>query len=153
MRILALLLLSAAAALAQPVTLTWDRHATHPTNQAFALKWGTTTNAITNRIASAGNTFALTNGPWGPLLLQVVAVSTNGIDSDPSNTLSVTNRPGAPLQLRIVPDTTAVQLEGSFNGGATWKPLALVTNDPATILGSMSAMMLRARSVPPPPLP
>ena len=147
---------------AQPTRVDWDRHATHNSNTVYALKYGVVGQPLTNRFIAGTNTVSLTlsNGPWGALEFQSVAVAfgTNGtnavsVESDPSNKVTLTNRPAAPLRLRIVEQTETVQIEGSVNGGATWKTLATVTNEPAVILGSMQSMLFRARTIKPPPLP
>lgn len=149
---LILLLASALCVSAQPVTLAWDN--TNSARVSYVLKWGVTNNAVTNIVVAGTNATAeLTNGPWGRVIIAAVAVSTNGVESNPSNLVTVTNTPSAPLRLRVTTVPQAVQLEGTFNGGSSWRTLAIVTNEPALILGAMQGMMFRASKIKPPPLP
>jgi hypothetical protein len=161
MKPLLLLLVSALVVVSQPVRLDFDRATNHTGGITYSLQYWPQAGGTTNRIPLGTNTsLHLTNGPWGILNFNAIATAynTNGavvtpIDSNPSNGVIATNRPSAPLRLRVTDEDTSVYIEGTFNGGITWKPLAYVTNEPAVILGSMQHMMLRAKQIKPPPLP
>lgn len=138
-----------------PLVFAWDKAANHTTNTGYVLSWGTNSGQVIGSLLVGTNviTFQATNGPWGVFYWTVVARewNTNGtfIDSVPSNEIMATNR-ATPVRLRI--ETTlnqAVRLDGSYDGGS-WQTLAYVTNDPATLRGSMAGMMFRATLVKPP---
>jgi hypothetical protein len=131
------------------LTLSWDRAPSHGTNISYVLKWGPQPGATDFSLSVGTNLTALvTNLTSGFLYFQVVARTSDGLESDPSNTVKTTNYPAAPLQLRIRTNTTTgVRLEGTLDG-QTWIYLATVTNDPVQVL-MRQRMMFRTL----PPLP
>jgi hypothetical protein len=121
-------------------------------NVVYRLRWATNSaGTVVGDMALGTNTvMALTNGPWGRFYFTVTALTTNGIESNPSNEVLSTNRPASPLQLRINEQTNVVILEGSFNG-QHWKHLGIFTTN-ALQLALQKYQLIRAK-VGPPPLP
>ena len=133
-------------------TLTFEASTTP--GVVYALKYGTNSGGVLSFIPLGTNQIiSLTNGPWGRFFFTVTAtIVTNGVESIPSNELLATNRPASPLQLRIVPMTNVFYIEGTLNGGLSFRRLAVVTNDPA-LLSMHRSQMIRASVVALPPLP
>jgi len=149
------LLARMAMAVVPPFTslkLAWDKAPSHGTNIGYVLKWGSLPGATNFSLFVGTNlTAVVTNPTSGYLYFNVVARTSDGVESDPSNILKETNNPAAPLQLRITTNTTTgLKLEGSVDL-QTWIHLADIVNDPATV-AMRQRMMLRA-STNRPPLP
>ncbi len=73
-------------------------------NVAHRLRWATNSGGapIGSLLLPGTNLVThMTNGPWGVLHYTAVAVSTNGIESNPSPEAVGTNRPGAPVQVWV----------------------------------------------------
>lgn len=122
--------------------LTFTRSTT--SNVTHILRWGVGTQVYSgSQNLGTNNLVALADGPWGRFFFVVAAVSANQVESLPSNELLHTNRPDMPLMLRLVPRTNVVELETSFDGGASWQHL---TNLPVL---SVTSQLFRATGGPP----
>jgi len=152
--LLLIVALSRALAVVPPLTsltLAWDKAPSHGTNISYVLKWGAQVGA-TNFTLSVGNnlTAVVTNPTTGFLYFHVVAVTPEGLESEPSNTVIQTNYPAAPLQLRVTTNTTSsVNLEYLNTDG--WKHLATISFTPYVI--EMNRRWATLRTVQLPPLP
>lgn len=125
-------------------SLTFSRSTT--SNVTHILRWGVGTQVYSgSQNLGTNNLVALADGPFGRFFFVVAAVSANQVESFPSNEILHTNRPDMPLMLRLVPRTNkVVELETSFDGGATWRHL---TNLPML---AVTSQLFRASSEVPP---
>jgi hypothetical protein len=136
-------------------TLAWDASAT--SNVTYRLRWATNSagNEAGTLVLGTNTTVALTNGPWGRFYFDVIAATTNGIESLPSNELLATNRPAAPLQLRLLPPADALLLQSTADPRAGWKTIAVITStNRPLILAQVERQSFRVIATNlPPPLP
>lgn len=135
------------------LTLAWDKAPSHGTNISYVLKWGALPGATNFNLNVGTNLTAIVTNPTpGILYFHAVARTSDGIESLPSNVVIETNYPARPLQLRITTNTTSsVILE--FLEGPEWKHLVMVSNQYQSVVVSRQALILRAKTITPPPLP
>lgn len=135
------------------LTLAWSKAPSHDTNITFVVKWGPQIGSTNYSLDVGTNlTAVVTNPTSGFLYFHVVAKTPEGLESDPSNIVSVTNPPAKPLLLRISTNTTT-SVELDFLEGSSWKHLVTVSNDYQTVLVRRQSLILRARTIIPPPFP
>jgi hypothetical protein len=118
------LALVALPAVAATVTLAWDRNP-EPEVTSYKLYWGRASRTYTN-VVNVGNvtTYTVTNLPSAAThYFALVAVTTNGLESDFSAEVSTTILPLPPRNFRYITNT----LQGATSLDGPWTNLAQST--------------------------